>query len=135
MHHTTDLDLCATKQATTAIGRSRAAMAVTESGGYQVEKKGFLLDAPVFPCELFSTSIEMVVKKFKEAKSHTVAFKSFIPLRSRSEPKQKRGPDPSRSKDQTQAQKTSVTTGGDDDSLHVAPSVSSKKWCKTSLRN
>ncbi len=74
------------------------------------KEKGFLLDAPVSPSELFGTSVETVVEKFKEAKTCSAAFKSFIPRRSRSEPEQQRGPGPSRSRGQRQAQKTSVVT-------------------------
>ncbi len=67
-----------------------------ESGRYWEEREGlFLLDAPVSPSELFGTSVETVVEKFREAKAHSAAFKTFIPRRSRSEPEQRRGPGPS----------------------------------------
>ncbi len=58
----------------------------------------------------FSVPIEMVVKKFREAKARSAAFKSFIPIRSRSEPEQRRGLGPSRSEDKRRAQKASVAT-------------------------
>ncbi len=74
------------------------------------KEKGFLLDAPVSPSELFGTSVEMVVEKFREAKARSAALKTLIPRRSRSEPEQRRGPGPSRSGDQRWAQKASVAT-------------------------
>ncbi len=106
LRHTTDLALRATKQAATAMGRSMAAMVVMERhlwvnlADIGKKEKGFLLDALVLPSELFGTSIETVVEKFREAKARSAAFKSFIPRRSRSEPEQRRGPDPSPSEDQ-----------------------------------
>ncbi len=51
-----------------------------------------------------------MVEKFREAKAHSAAFKTFIPRRSRSEPEQHRGPGLSWSKGQRQAQKVNVTT-------------------------
>ncbi len=111
---TTDLALRATKQAATAMGRSMAAMVVTERHLWMnladigKKEKGFLLDAPVSPSELFGTSVETVVEKFREAKAHSAAFKTFIPRRSRSEPEQRRGPGPSPSGDQRWAQKAIV---------------------------
>ncbi len=114
LRRTTDLALRATKQAATAMGRSMAAMVVTERhlwvnlADIGKKEKGFLLDAPVSPSELFGTSVETVVEKFREAKARSAAFKSFIPRRSRSEPEQRRGPGPSLSGDQRWAQKASV---------------------------
>ncbi len=61
---------------------------MSESGGYRENEKGFLLDVPVSPSELSITSVETVVKKFKEAKMCLSAFKSLVPRRSRSEPEQ-----------------------------------------------
>ncbi len=113
LRHTTDLALRATKQATTAMGRSMATMVVTERhlwvnlADIGKKEKGFLLDAPVSPSELFGTSVE-TVKKFREAKACSAAFKTFIPRRSRSEPEQRTGPGPSPSGDQKWAQKASV---------------------------
>ncbi|KAL0160129.1 hypothetical protein M9458_043854, partial [Cirrhinus mrigala] len=78
---TTDLALCATKQAATAMGRSMAAMVVTERhlwvnlADLGRKEKGFLLDAPVSPSELFGTS-------FRKAKTRSAAFKTLIPRRS-----------------------------------------------------
>ncbi len=69
LRRTTDLALRATKQAATAMGRSMAAMVVTERhlwvnlADIGKKKKGFLLDAPVSPSELFGTSVEKVVDK------------------------------------------------------------------------
>ncbi len=114
LRRTTDLALRATKQAATAMGRSMEAMVVTERhlwvnlADIGKKEKGFLLDAPVSPSELFGTSVETVVEKFKEAKARSAAFKSFIPRRSRSEPEQRRGPDPSPSEDRRWAQRASV---------------------------
>ncbi len=114
LRRTTDLALRATKQAATAMGRSMAAMVVTERhlwvnlADIGKKEKGFLLDAPFSPSELFGTSVETVVEKFREAKVCSAAFKSFIPRRSRSEPEQRRGPGPSPSGDQRWAQKASV---------------------------
>ncbi len=114
LRRTTDLALRATKQAATAMGRSVAAMVVMQRhlwvnlADIGRKEKGFLLDAPVSPSELFGTSVETVVEKFKEAKARSAAFKSFIPRRSRSEPEQRRGPDPSPSEYQRWTQRASV---------------------------
>ncbi|KAL0152742.1 hypothetical protein M9458_052465, partial [Cirrhinus mrigala] len=96
LRRTTDLVLRATKQAATAKGKSIAAMATERHLWVNLadvgkKEKGFLL--PDSPFELFSTSVETVIKKFREAKVHSAAFKTFIPRRSRSEPEQQRGPD------------------------------------------
>ncbi len=94
----TELALRATKQAATAMGRSMAAMVVTERhlwvnlADLEKKEKGFLLDAPVSPSKLFGTSVETVVQKFREARARSAAFKTFIPRRSRSQPEQSRGP-------------------------------------------
>ncbi len=115
LRRTTDFSLHATKQAT-AMSKSMAAMVVTERhmwvnlADIGKKEKGFLLDAPVSPFKLFSTSYKTLVKKFREAKARSAAFKTFIPRRSRSEPKQHRGPSLSRSGDQRWAQKASVAT-------------------------
>ncbi len=114
LRRTTDLALCATKQAATAMGRSMADMVVMERhlwvnlADIGKKEKGFLLDAPVSLSELFGTYVETVVEKFREAKARSAAFKAFIPRRSRSEPEQCRGPGPSRSEDLRWPQKASV---------------------------
>ncbi len=116
LRRTTDLALRATKQAATTMGRSMAAMVVTEMhlwvnlADLERKEKGFLLDAPVSPSELFGTSVETVVEKFREARVRSAAFKTFIPRRSRSEPEQSRGPGSSWSEDRRRAQKASVAT-------------------------
>ncbi len=116
LRRTTDLALRATKQAATAICRSMAAMVVTERhlwvnlADIGKKEKGFLLDSRVSPSEFFGTSVKTVVKKFREAKARSAAFKTFIPRRFRSEPEQSRGPGPSPSGDQRWAQKASVAT-------------------------
>ncbi len=116
LRRTRDLALRATKQAATAMGRSMAAMVVTERHLWvnlaDLEKKenGFLLDAPVSPSELFGTSVDTVVEKFREARARSAAFRTFIPRRSRSEPEQSRGPGQSWSEDRRWAQRASVAT-------------------------
>ncbi len=98
------------------MGRSLAAMVVTERhlwvnlADIRKKEKGFILDALVLPSEIFGTSVEMVVENFREVKARSAAFKSFIPRRSRSEPKQHRGPGLSWSEDQRWAQKVRVMT-------------------------
>ncbi len=73
LRRTTDLALRATKQA--AMGRSMAAMVVTERhlwvnlADIGKKEKGSLLDAPVSSSELFGTSVEAVVEKFREARA------------------------------------------------------------------
>ncbi len=115
LRRTKDLALHATKQAATAMGRSMAAMVVTERhlwvnlADLGKKEKGFLLDAPISPSELFGTSVVMVVEKFREARARSAAFKTFIPRRSRSEAEQSRGPGPSWSEDRRRAKKASVT--------------------------
>lgn len=95
---TTDLALRATKQTTASDGRSMAALVVTERhlwlnlADIGEKEKSFLLDAPVSPSELFGTSIEAVVRKFREANAGSAAFRTCIPLRSESLPRQAAGP-------------------------------------------
>ncbi|KAL0194767.1 hypothetical protein M9458_008339, partial [Cirrhinus mrigala] len=66
LRRTTDLALRATKQAATAMGRSMGAMVVTERhlwvnlADLGKKERGFLLDAPVSPSELFGASVETV---------------------------------------------------------------------------
>ncbi len=74
------------------------------------KEKLFLLDTPVSPSELFGTSIETVVHKFREARAHSAAYESFIPRRSAS--KHRGGPNPSWSAGQKQGQVVSVATRG-----------------------
>ncbi len=100
LRRTTDLALRATKQAAFAMGRSMAAMVVTERhlwvnlADLEKKEKGFLLEAPISPSQLFGASVETVVEKFREARARSAAFKIFIPRRSRSEPEQSGGPGP-----------------------------------------
>jgi hypothetical protein len=116
LRRTTDLALRATKQTAAAIGRSMAAMVATERhlwlslADIGDKEKAFLLDSPVSPSELFGTSVEAVVGKFREAKARSAAFKTCIPLRSGSAPRQAGGPGPSRSEDYRQGQRASVTS-------------------------
>ncbi|KAL0192340.1 hypothetical protein M9458_010636, partial [Cirrhinus mrigala] len=62
MCRTTDLAFHATKQAATTMGRSMAAMVVTKRhlwvnvADIGRKERGFLLDGPFSPSELFSTS-------------------------------------------------------------------------------
>ncbi|KAL0178806.1 hypothetical protein M9458_024248, partial [Cirrhinus mrigala] len=75
LRRTTDLAIRATKQAATAMGRSMAAMVVTERhiwvnlADLGKKEKGFLLDVPVSSSELFGTSVETVIEKFREVKA------------------------------------------------------------------
>ncbi len=118
LRRTTDLALRATKQAATAMGRSMAAMVVTERhlwvnlADLKKKEKGFLLDAPISPSQLFGTSVETVVEKFRETRARSAAFKTFIPRRSRSrsEPEQSGGPVSSWFEDRGWVQKASVAT-------------------------
>ncbi len=55
------------------------------------KEKNFLLDAPVSPSELFCTSVETVIGKFREAKVRLAAFKTFMPRRSKSKPQAMKG--------------------------------------------
>ncbi|KAI2644108.1 Polyketide synthase-nonribosomal peptide synthetase hybrid himA [Labeo rohita] len=93
LHRTTDLALRAAKQATTHMGRVTGTLVVTERHLWETladiskKERGFLLNAPVSPSVLFGTSVETVVERFM---THSAAFKSFIPRRSRSEAEQHR---------------------------------------------
>ncbi|KAI2654004.1 E3 ubiquitin-protein ligase hel2 [Labeo rohita] len=114
LRRTMDLALQATKQAATAMGKSMAAMVVTERhlwvnvADLGRKEKGFLLNALVSPSELFGTSVKVVIEKFREANARSAAFKTFIPRRTRSEAKHQKGPGPSRSEDRRRAQKASA---------------------------
>ncbi len=72
LRRTTDLALRATKQAATAMGRSMAAMVVTERhlwvnlADLEKKEKGFLLDAPISPSELFGTSVLVPLKRSQQ---------------------------------------------------------------------
>ncbi|KAL0153006.1 hypothetical protein M9458_051710, partial [Cirrhinus mrigala] len=140
LRRTMDLALRATKQATTVMGRSMVAMVVTERhlwvnlADLGKKEKGFLLDAPVSPSELFGTSVETVIENFKEAKARSAAFKTFIPRRTRSEPEHQRGPGPSRSEDHRQAQKASVAACAPLLRLRVAPGESGPRGGRQDLR-
>ncbi|KAL0147733.1 hypothetical protein M9458_056972, partial [Cirrhinus mrigala] len=102
LRRTMDLALRATKQAATAMGRSMVAMVVTERhlwvnlADLGKKEKGFLLDAPVSPSELFGTS----------------EFKTFIPRRTRSEPEHQGGPGPQSQKVSVAARAPPPPTGG-----------------------
>lgn len=50
------------------------------------------LDVLASPSQLFSTSVEVVVDRFREARMWSAAFKIFIPRRSRSMPQISAGP-------------------------------------------
>lgn len=76
------------------------------------KERNFLLDLPVSPSKLSSTSVETVIEKFRKAKAWSVAFKKFKPRRSRPAPQNSRGPGlgpgPSGSEDHRQAQREIV---------------------------
>lgn len=84
LRHTSDLGLCATKQTAAAKGCATAAVVAMERhlwlnlADIEKKEKSFPLNAPVSRLELFNTSVEMVVSKFREAKVQCVAFKRFI---------------------------------------------------------
>ncbi len=86
LRRTTDLALRATKQAATAMGRSMAAMVVTERhlwvnlADIGKKEKGFLLDAPVSPSELFGTSVETLVREAKSLGRRRRAQRPSNPL-------------------------------------------------------
>ncbi|XP_050956537.1 uncharacterized protein LOC127157344 [Labeo rohita] len=83
LRRTTYLDLRATKQAATAMGRSMGAMVITDRhlwvnlADLGKKERGFLLDALVSPSELSGASVE-----FREARACSAAFKTFIPRKS-----------------------------------------------------
>lgn len=74
------------------------------------KERNFLLDLPVSPSKLSSTSAKTVIEKFREVKAWSVAFKKFKPRRSRPAPQNSRGRGPSGSEDHRQAQRESVAT-------------------------
>ncbi|KAI2659046.1 3-phosphoshikimate 1-carboxyvinyltransferase [Labeo rohita] len=84
LRRSSDLALHASKQAARAIGRSLAALIVTERhlwlnlSRLEEKDRSFLLDAPVSPSRLFRAAVEMVVRKFREAKDKSAAFECYI---------------------------------------------------------
>lgn len=84
------------------------------------KEKNFLLYEAVLPLELFGTSIETVVGKFRKAKAHSRDFKTFIPCQSRLVPRASKGSDLSRSEDHRQDQ---VSTAS-----HPTPSLWGREW-------
>lgn len=86
---TTDLVLRATKQADCAINLYLAALVTTKRhlwlnlSGLKEKERSFLLDAPISPVGLFGSAVEMVGRKFREAKVKSEAFKRYIPHRRR----------------------------------------------------
>ncbi len=90
LRRATDLALRASKQTTAAISRSMAAMVATEKDLWvNLAEIGeneffFLLNTPVLPLELFGTSVETVIHKFREARARSAAYESFIQRRSMS---------------------------------------------------
>lgn len=71
-----DLSLRVTKETARAVGRSMAAMVVSERhlwlnlSGIREKDRAFLLDAPISPSGLFGDSVNIVVDRFQEAGSH-----------------------------------------------------------------
>lgn len=118
LRHTTDLTLRATKQTVAVISRSMAAMVAMKRhlwlnlADIGEKERGFLLDVPVSPSELFGTSLEAVVGKFREAKARSVACKTCIPLRSESAHRHAGAPGPSQSEGRRQDQKANVASCG-----------------------
>lgn len=52
---------------------------VAQPHGSMDRDKMFLLDTPMSPSGLFCESINMVISRFQEAKTHTEASKKFLP--------------------------------------------------------
>lgn len=123
LRHTTDLALRATKQAATAMGRFMEVTEWVNLADIRKKENGCLLDAPVSPSKLFGSFIEAVIKKFGKAKALSAAFKTFTPQRTRSKPKQHRGPGPSQPEDQRQAQKANVAVRAS-----PPPAGGSRRW-------
>lgn len=107
----TDLALWATTQTAAAIGCAMAAMAATERHLWKnlanIREKE---NAPVSPSELFGTSVEAVVDKFRKARAQSAAYKRLIPRRPRSAPKTSGEPGLSVSVDYRQSQRQSFAT-------------------------
>ncbi len=75
-----DLSLRATKENAKAIGRSMAALVITERHLWLTlsqlnnRDRAFLLNAPVSPSGLFGGAVNSVVDRFQEAKKQAAAF-------------------------------------------------------------
>ncbi len=80
LHRATDLSLQATKETTRAIGRSMAALVVTERhlwltlSNINDKDRVFLLDTPLVPSGLFGDTVNTVVDRFQEAKKQAAVF-------------------------------------------------------------
>jgi hypothetical protein len=115
-----DLSLRVTKETARAVGRSMAAMVVSERhlwlnlSGIREKDRAFLLDAPISPSGLFGDAVNTVVDRFQEARKQSAAFKQFLPRRSvsgKSAPSGQPQPQPSTSSSSyRQAQKESVAS-------------------------
>ncbi len=105
---------CSISTTDLAIGRAMAAMVVKERhlwinlADIGEKEKHFLLDAQVSPSELFGTSVEIVVDKFREARSRSAAYKKLIPRRPGFAPNTSGDPGQSGSAHYRQAQRQSV---------------------------
>ncbi|XP_038554603.1 uncharacterized protein LOC119888200 [Micropterus salmoides] len=84
----TDLALRVTKEMACSIGRSMAALVVTERhlwlnlSSIQGKERAFLLDAPLLPTGLFGEAVDAVVNRFRHAKTQGEAFERYLPCRS-----------------------------------------------------
>lgn len=80
LRHTTDLALHSTKQVAHAVCCLTVAMLATERHlllnllGLKEKERAFLLDSPVSPTELFGTTVEVVVQKFREVKVKSAVY-------------------------------------------------------------
>lgn len=53
---------------------------MAKPAGHQGKDKNVLLDALALPSELFGTSVEMVIERFREARAQSAAFKKYIQI-------------------------------------------------------
>lgn len=84
-----DLSLRATKEVARSLGRSMAAMVVTErhlwlnQADIKEDDNRIFLDAPISPAGLFGDSVNRVAKSFERAKKRSGSYGSFLPPKGR----------------------------------------------------
>ncbi len=116
LRRATDLSLRATKETAKAIGRSMAALVVTERHLWlnrsQIKDKdrAFLLNAPISPSGLFGSAINSVVDRSLETKKQAAAFQQYLPRRSQTGADRQSQPQPCTSSSYREVQKRSVAT-------------------------
>ncbi len=85
LRKTADLSLRATKETARAIGRSMAALVVTERplwltlSNIKDRDRIFLLNAPLLPSGLFGDAVGAVVDRHQDARKQAAAFQRFLP--------------------------------------------------------